>query len=746
MTKRKTEAGAGFGARSAAFLSSALAGKGLGRKRLAVLASSWALILAATLILSPHSPLASARQIALFDAGKVADRDVIAERDVVYVDEEATEAAIRRRENEVLPIFQVDDAVAESSLLRLSAMAAEAERMIASGEGAERISGALRASYPDVLDRGAAAAMAALPDMKGAFAAAESLLSRLMAKGVVAVPDTGLERYARGRIELRTWRKGELVTEELGLDQAITLAGWEAYVADAQGPRVNARALPSVRALVRGFIKENAFFDREASEKRLFAARAEVEPVIRRIARGERIVRRGYVVDAAQIAKLRVLQADSPGLDARSVFGVAAFLLLCYAAGTILLGRQIGNAAPKDGLFHFTAIAATIYMLIAISAIRGAGRDPGPPFTVLLPTALVAMLVAILQGQRAAVALGFALSLAILPASGMDAASSCFVFLSSLAGAVSVRKAEKRLDLVIAAVGLAAFQAFLVIVVSALSGREGSVLASILWAGANGFFCGMLALGFLPLLESVLNMPTRFRLMELSDLNGPVLKRLLTVAPGTYSHSVMTANLAESACLDIGANALLARVAAYYHDIGKMDQPEYFVENQAVTRNKHEELRPRLSAAVIRNHVKSGVERARAMRLPDEVIEVISQHHGDGLIVWFYNQASKEEGKVNPEEFSYPGTPPSSRESAVLLLADSIEAASRTLVKPTMARLEEFAGEIVADKIKQGQLSASPLTLRDLETIKKSFVRILAGHFHSRIEYPKVDLEAHEPG
>jgi hypothetical protein len=230
-------------------------------------------------------------------------------------------------------------------------------------------------------------------------------------------------------------------------------------------------------------------------------------------------------------------------------------------------------------------------------------------------------------------------------------------------------------------------------------------------------------------------------------MNNPLLKRLLTVAPGTYAHSAMVANLAESACMDIGANALLARVAAYYHDIGKMDQPDYFVENQAGHgHSKHTDLRPRLSAAVIRNHVKSGVEKARSMRLPEEVIEVISQHHGDGLIVWFYNQALKEEGQVNPEEFSYPGTPPSSREAAVLLLADSVEAASRTLQKPTLAKLESFVGELIMDKFRQGQLSASSLTLRDLETIRKSFVRILAGHYHSRIEYPKLGKEAHESG
>jgi len=727
MTKRKSEgeAAGGLPGRLSALASRALSGAGLDGRRAGAMAASFALALAALLLLSPWSPLVSSRALAGFDAGKGADRDVVAERDVVYVDEAATEAAIRRRESEVLPIFQVDDGVTASVLARLALISAAASKRLDAGDSPAEAAAALRNEFPDVLDGERAKKLAAGADMPSTFRAAEAVLADVMGLGVVDLPEKGLDRYAQGRIELRTWRDGELVAEDLFLDDAVTLDTWASRLPGQRGQR-GQRIEDAVLALASGLIRENAFFDQEASEKRLEAARKETKQVIKRIARGERIVRKGYLVDEAQIERLMILKAEAPGLDARSVFGVSAFLALCYAAGAVLLGRRLGDSSSKKGYFYFILIAATLYEIGAVAAIRAIPADAG-----------------ILLRQTAAEALGFVLSLPVLPAAGLDAPGSAFVFLSSVAGAVSVRKTEKRLDLVKAGIGLAAFQAFLDLVVTALSGREGHALASAAWAGLNGFFCGMLALGFLPLMESALNAPTRFRLMELSDLNAPLLKRLLTVAPGTYSHSVMVANLAESACLDIGANALLARVAAYYHDIGKMDQPDYFVENQA-ERNKHSDLRPRLSAAVIRNHVKSGVEKARSMRLPDEVVEVISQHHGDGLIVWFYNQAMKEEGKVNPEEFSYPGTPPSSREAAVLLLADSVEAASRTLVKPDMDKLREFAGEIIMDKFRQGMLSASALSLKDLETIKNSFVRILAGHYHSRIEYPKIDPEAHE--
>jgi putative nucleotidyltransferase with HDIG domain len=202
----------------------------------------------------------------------------------------------------------------------------------------------------------------------------------------------------------------------------------------------------------------------------------------------------------------------------------------------------------------------------------------------------------------------------------------------------------------------------------------------------------------------------------------------------------MVANLAEAACQEIGANPLLARVGAYYHDIGKMEQPNYFVENQTVY-NKHDDIAPRLSATVIRSHVKLGVEKARSLGLPREVTDIIAEHHGNSVITWFYNKALKQESQVNMEDFTYPGNPPRSKESAVVMLADVTEAAVRTLNKPSVGRIEKFVQELINGKVEHEQLVESELTFRDLETIKNAFVRVLAGHYHSRIEYPKLPKE-----
>jgi putative nucleotidyltransferase with HDIG domain len=215
------------------------------------------------------------------------------------------------------------------------------------------------------------------------------------------------------------------------------------------------------------------------------------------------------------------------------------------------------------------------------------------------------------------------------------------------------------------------------------------------------------------------------------------LRKLFTTAPGTYSHSIMVANLAEQACQDIGANALLARVGAYYHDIGKMENPDYFIENQT-DHNRHDTINPRLSATVIRSHVKLGVEKVRSLGLPDDVIDIVAEHHGNSLIMWFYKKATEKEDQVRSEDFSYPGNPPHSRESAVVMLADVAEAAVRTLVKPTVAKMEKYIQQLIDAKIEHGQLSQCDLTFRDIEMIKNAFVRVLASYYHSRIEYPKI--------
>ena len=286
--------------------------------------------------------------------------------------------------------------------------------------------------------------------------------------------------------------------------------------------------------------------------------------------------------------------------------------------------------------------------------------------------------------------------------------------------------------MVIASMVLAMIDMVLMILLTVIFNETFASMPKILGGVAfNGFISGILALGFLTPLELLLNTASVFRLMDLSDLNNPLMRKMMLTASGTYAHSLMVAQLAESACREIGANPLMARVGAYYHDIGKMDQSEYFVENQTGV-NKHDEINPSLSVAVIKSHVKKGIEKAYQLHLPQQIIDIIAEHHGNSVIAYFYNEAKEKD----PEDFAYNGVPPSTRESAVVMLADTVEAACRTLENPSAPRLDKFIQGLFSAKVEHKQLDNSDLSFRDVSKIKEAFVQLLAGYYHNRIEYP----------
>ena len=330
-------------------------------------------------------------------------------------------------------------------------------------------------------------------------------------------------------------------------------------------------------------------------------------------------------------------------------------------------------------------------------------------------------------------------------ASNYDLVPFLFTLAVSFSSTRIIRKIETRIDMVFASLAVAALNIVFMFILKVLFNESFDDIAPVIFAlAANGFISGILALGFITPLEQVLNTASVFRLMDLSDLNNPTMRKLLLNASGTYNHSMMVATLAENACKEIGANSLVARVGAYYHDIGKMDQSEYFVENQS-GQNKHDEMNPSLSVSVIRSHVKRGVEKAHQLHLPPQIIDIIAEHHGNSVIAYFYNVEKQTNPDVREEDFSYNGVPPTTKESAVVMLADTVEAACRTLEKPSVSRLDKFIQQLIAAKLEHHQLDNCPLTFKELTVIRESFVTILAGYYHSRIEYPdQKDPDAEE--
>ena len=356
---------------------------------------------------------------------------------------------------------------------------------------------------------------------------------------------------------------------------------------------------------------------------------------------------------------------------------------------------------------------------------------------IIIPSSLFVLIEAILYGQLNAAFFSVVLAFGVFDASSCQAVPFLFTLASCLAASTVVRKIERRIDMVFVSLILAFIDSVMVVLIAVIFNEKFAHMPIIIGGvAANGFLSGILALGFITPVEFLLNTASVFRLMDLSDLNNSVMRKMLVTASGTYQHSQMVAQLAENACRDIGANALVARVGAYYHDIGKMDQSEYFVENQTNGINKHNAMKPSLSVSVIRSHVRKGVEKAHQLHLPQQIIDIIEEHHGNNIIAYFYEEAKKENPNVNPADYSYTGNPPSTKESAVVMLADTVEAACRTLENPTEERLDKFIQMLINGKAEHHQLDKCDLTFSDITTIKDAFVKLLVGYYHNRIEYP----------
>jgi len=459
------------------------------------------------------------------------------------------------------------------------------------------------------------------------------------------------------------------------------------------------------------------------------------------IKKGEVILEAGAPITQEAIEKLSVLANARTDFDAYGFASSILFLMLISGLSFILystrmLGRKIQlKEAVLIAILFILSFALTSFICNTLKVTTVNTQDICF-ICMFIPAALTTFFVAILFGQRSALYYSIILSLGMFCACRYQCLPAIFTLASAVSAMRIVRSIERRLDMVYAAIFSAILNVVFTVVLAEIFSESFADFYKILPGVAfNGFISGILVLGFLTPLESIMNTASVFRLMDLSDLNTPMMRKLLLTASGTYSHSMMVAQLAENACKRIGANSLVARVGAYYHDIGKIDHPEYFVENQS-GENKHNEINPSLSASVIKSHVKIGLERAHQLHLPKQIADIISEHHGNSVIQYFYNEAKTKDPGVSPEDFAYPGNPPSSKESAVVMLADTAEAACRTLDKPSVSRLEKFITQLITSKIENHQLENCALTFSELTLIKDSFVQILAGYYHSRIEYP----------
>lgn len=488
-------------------------------------------------------------------------------------------------------------------------------------------------------------------------------------------------------------------------------------------------------SILANVIEPNKFLDAEKTALAKEAARNNIEEKLYQ--KGEKIVGQGEKIMPEHIEMLEELGLIKRQeiVDYRYVAGIIFIVILSFLV--ILAYLYYFKTEMLNDRSNLILLGLIFILMLLI------------PFSFkqihhyVVPVSAAAMLIAILLDTKLAILVNFVLSILI---GLLIKGDTNFIYISLFSGtfaAFAVTRAYQRNKLVIAGIVTSVVNALLIISFGLLGTNE---LKTILMDGLNGVLNGLLSIvitiGTLPFWEATFNIITPLKLLELSNPNQPLIKRLLLEAPGTYHHSLMVGNLAEAAVGSIGGNALLARVGAYYHDIGKLKRPYFFKENQ-FNDNPHDRMTPNLSTLVITSHAKDGEEMAKENKIPLSIRDIIKQHHGTTMVAYFYHKAKKDDVNqtVKSEDFRYEGPKPQTKEAAVVMLADSVEAAVRSMSERTEGKIEGMVRKIIKDKLDDGQLDMCDLTLKDLDIIAKAFLRVLSGFFHERIEYPESEVK-----
>lgn len=488
-------------------------------------------------------------------------------------------------------------------------------------------------------------------------------------------------------------------------------------------------------------IVENSFFDVEKTMEARKEAASNVEPVI--IRSGDIIVREGQIItneiyeDLKLVGVLNKQKSIYPGI------GLTVFIIMLVG----LIGYELNRLYKRNELDKGKILAVILIsvILIALMKIVSLYTDQLNNLYLLVPVATGVLLLKLLIYER--ISIVFAIVYSILGSiifngeipGSLNVEAGLYFFFFQIAGIIFLTNIKDRATIIKAAFGMAIINIMTISMYILLSFEKFEVVTLLIHSAFGigaAILSAVLTIGLLPFFETGLGILSDGKLLALANPNQPLLRKLLTEAPGTYHHSVMVANLSESACEAIGANGLLARVGAYYHDIGKTLQPHYFIENQVAIRNPHDFIEPEKSAEIIISHATEGAQMLKEHKLPNEIIDIAQQHHGTSLVSYFYHKAKEADEKVSEAGFRYPGPKPSTTEGAIISICDSAEAAVRSLKEPSPERIESIITSIVNNKLMDGQLDDTPITLEELHIIRETVCEALKGIFHSRIQYP----------
>ena len=722
-----------------------------------------------------------------YSLGDVAERDIKSPRDFFFEDQAATEANRRLSVENVLTVYDFDPELVQ--VLTRNVEAVFAEMRIAaevqdhpnpqqpavndiSGEvtaDADKPSKTVIADKRKYLEEklGIRVNMGAYNELEKMGFSVEisklinSILRMIINNGVVTSKEILLKEVDKGIIlrNVRTKEEQELgqLKKLYGLDQAKTMVR---IVGQPLLSDLDYGLLNLVVDIVQRLIQPNITLNRSETQERKNKAAAEIKPVLHKIKAGEMLLREGELVTEVQLQKLKALETQTKHEQVFLTSVGAAMLLLCLLITTYTLHLNQPGLQPGEhnkSLLFMASVFLTFFFLAAISSKLSEVIAQSSTLPVHIssmwfgiPLAAGAMIICVFMGLTVAIPLAaiMAVSFAVI----FENSLTIFLYflINGTMAAHWIRHCRERRVFITAGAKLGLLNILLVTAIDFYMAEFSG--AKLLWDWAFAFMggvgAGIVTAGIVPLVEIAFGYTSDISLLELASLDRPILRRLMIEAPGTYHHSVIVGSLVEAAASEIEANPLLAKVCGYYHDIGKIKKPLYFIENQRGGINKHDKLAPSMSSLILISHIRYGVEIARENKLGQVIIDTIRQHHGTSIIKYFYEKARKQKGddSVYIDDFRYSGPKPQTREAGLVMLADVVEAASRTLDNPTPSRIQSLVKNLINNILSDGQLDECELTLKDLHKIARSFDKILNGIHHHRIEYLEKGISADANG
>ncbi|MDY7035251.1 MAG: HDIG domain-containing protein [Thermodesulfobacteriota bacterium] len=715
----------------------------------------------------------------VFNLGDVAERDIKASHDFLIEDKEQTEKNREKAAREVLPVYDFD--TSDSNLVSRLKDAFNIGReyyakLLVIEDPEQVVATAGEKMSQDILEEDNLtkssffAALEISPDnnifeylKKVGFSAEVKdttirLATQVFKRGIVGNRTMLMDHIEKGGIILH-----EISTQkEIGVnnfDRFFDLEGARRFIESQRDPLKKAMSHPgmadvSIR-LAQSLIKPNLTFNQRETELRKELARKPIKPTYFKIKKGEMLVREGERIGHEHLLRL---SEGTRAKDRVNVLGrlpamaILIGLLFSVIYQVVLKGIKSFKGDRRDILFNSITllglfIFAWVCNFIADEIARGFHFFSSRALLFAIPIACGGMLLSVFQGLTLAVSFSLVISVLVSLITGGRIEFFLYFFISSLVAAYGVTNCTERGILIKTGLKVGLVNTLLCLSIEMIYGSFYSVEAII--AAISGFIGGLLAgviaTGILPLIEMSFGFTTDIKLLELANFDQPLLREFMVQCPGTYHHSVIISNMVEATAKAVDANPLLSRVSAYYHDIGKLKKPLYFIENQLEGENKHEKLAPSMSSLILMSHVKDGVELAREHKLGKEIADIIQQHHGTSIISFFYQKAKEQMVKkgdksilIKEENFQYPGPKPQTKEAGLVMLADVVEAAARSLKDPTPSRIQGMVQKIINKVFSDGQLDECELTLKDLHEIAKSFNKTLSGIFHHRIEYPEI--------